>query len=415
MNDIGLDSTYQTKASGKISDQDNFKLSKEFDYFGKIDIYSNSKGLLLDGSTRLNHTCKYGRSWMKFTDTIEASNIQIPISEKVVNAKNERLAAGFLWRDSPKLDSLRIYPTFLSKIDGVNDPVLFSASGYIQFNDQANEFQIGTKERLNKKDSLSNLLALHLGTCFLTGIGDISLGMNFGEVTINGYGKIEYNTEELKTLISMNARISMPVQKDVLSSLGNKLKMVEEFPELDLKKPSYALRFNFSRWIGSEKAEDVFKDYDEDKLKKMPDGLDQTFVLAGLQLESFGSSKGGGRKVEKGIIGKQKQVGLVSVNGVPVLKMVDMQMFFKQTYSDESGQSFYWNFDTPTEKKYFMYYNMDKKDGDLGFYSNDETFKKTITDIKPDKRKTKNFKFDVIEDGNALNLLSKFKGYFLYR
>jgi hypothetical protein len=95
--------------------------------------------------------------------------------------------------------------------------------------------------------------------------------------------------------------------------------------------------------------------------------------------------------------------------------MVDMQMFFKQTYSDESGQSFYWNFDTPTEKKYFMYYNMDKKDGDLGFYSNDETFKKTITDIKPDKRKTKNFKFDVIEDGNALNLLSKFKGYFLYR
>jgi hypothetical protein len=58
---------------------------------------------------------------------------------------------------------------------------------------------------------------------------------------------------------------------------------------------------------------------------------------------------------------------------------------------------------------------MDKKDGDLGFYSNDETFKKTITDIKPDKRKTKNFKFDVIEDGNALNLLSKFKGYFLYR
>jgi hypothetical protein len=352
---------------------------------------------------------------MKFSDTIEAKRIQIPIAERVVNAKNEQLAAGFLWRDSEKMDSLRIYPTFLSKIEGSKDQNLYSANGYIQFNEQANEFQIGSKDRLNKKDSLSNLLTLHLGTCFLTGNGDIQLGMNYGEVKIDGYGKIEYNTEELKTSISMNARVTIPVSKDVTESLGNKLKMVEEFPELDLKKSNYGLRFNFARWIGPEKAEEIFKDYDEEKLKKMPNGLDQTFVLAGLKLESFGTTKGGGRKVEKGLIGRQKQVGLVSVNGVPVMKMVDLQMFFNQTYSDESGQSFYWYFTTPSEKNYFMYYLMDKKDGDLGFYSADETFKKTITDIKPDKRKAKNFKFDLIDESNALNLLSKFKGYFLYK
>jgi hypothetical protein len=62
-----------------------------------------------------------------------------------------------------------------------------------------------------------------------------------------------------------------------------------------------------------------------------------------------------------------------------------------------------------------MYYGIDKKDGDLGFYSNDENFKKTITDIKPDKRKSKNFKFDLIEDAKALNLLSKLNGYLLYK
>lgn len=404
-----------TIASGEILEKDNFKLSKEFDYFGKIDVVSNNKGIVLDGSTRLNHACKYDRSWMKFRDTIEAKNVQIPIAEKVTNAKNEPLALGFLWRDTPKMDSLRIYPTFLSKLEGGKDPFLFTASGYIQFNEDANEFQVGTKDRLNKKDSLSNLLSLHLGTCFLTGLGDINLGFNYGEIKMDGYGKIEFNTDELKTSISMNARVSMPVSKDVIESLGNKLKVIEEFPELDLKKPSYGLRFNFNRWIGADKAEDIFKDYDEDKLKKMPDGLDQTFVLAGLQLESFGTSKGGGRRIEKGLISRQKQVGLVSVNGSPVLKMVDLQMFFNQTYSDDSGQSFFWDFSTPTDKKYFMHYSMDKKDGLLGFYSNDETFKKTISDIKADKRKSKNFTFDLILDGNALNLISKFNGYFLYR
>jgi hypothetical protein len=404
-----------TVASGEILEKDNFKLSKYFDYFGKIDIYSNSKGLLLDGSTRLNHSCKYDRSWMKFKDKVEAENVQIPIAENVVNAKNERLAVGFLWRDSQKMDSLRIYPAFLSKLEGVNDPSLFSSNGYIQFNDRANEFQIGSKDRLNKKDSLSNILTLHLGTCFLTGMGDINLGVNYGEVKIDGYGKIEYSTEDQKTNISMNARISMPVSKDVMENLSNKLKSVEEFSDLDLKKPNYGLRFNFAHWVGADKAEDIFKDYDDDKLKKMPDGLDQTFVLAGLQLESFGTTKGGGRKVEKGLISKQKQIGLISVNGSPILKMVNSQMFFNQTNSDESGQCFYWNFSTPDEKKYFMYYGIDKKDGDLGFYSNDENFKKTITDIKPDKRKSKNFKFDLIEDAKALNLLSKLNGYLLYK
>jgi hypothetical protein len=404
-----------TLASGEIIEKDNFKLSKHFDYFGKIDISSKYKGLLLDGSTRLNHPCKYDRSWMKFADTIDAKNIQIPIAEKVFNAKNERLAVGFLWHDSPKVDSLRIYPAFLSKIEGANDAFLFSSNGYIQFNDRANEFQIGTKFRLNKKDSLSNLLTLHLGTCSMTGLGDISLGINYGEIKIDGYGKMEYNSEDMKTTISMNARVSMPVSKDVIESLGNKLKVIEELPELDLKKPSYALRFNFAHWLGNEKAEDIFKDYDEEKLRKMPNDLEQTFVLAGLQLESFGTPKGGGKKIEKGIISRQKQVGLVSVNGYPVLKMVDLQLFFNQTYSDESGQSFSWNFSTPTDKKYFMHYSMDKKDGELGFYSNDESFKKTISDIKPDKRKSKNFKFDLIKDGDALNLLSKLNGYFLYR
>jgi hypothetical protein len=404
-----------TLAKGDIYERNNFKLSDEFDYFGSIDVYSNKKGLLLDGYTRLNHKCKYDRSWMKFKDTIDVNNIQIPIADKVVNAKNEPLAAGFLWRDSPKNDSLQVYPAFLSKMGSVNDPHLFYSNGYIQFNEKANEFQIGSKNRLNKKDSLSNILKLHLGSCILTGLGEINLGINYGEVTIDGFGKIEYNTEDLKTEIAMNARISMPVSKDVIESLGNNLKVISEFEELDLKRPDFELRYNFNKWLGEKRTDGIFKDYDEDKLRKLPDGISQTFVLAGLKLETVGKSKSGMKKTEKGFIARNKKVGLISVYGNPIMKMVDLQMFFNQTFSDESGQSFYWHFSTPIEKNYFMFYSMDKKSGELGFYSTDEIFSKSITDIKSDKRKTKSFKFDVIQESNALNLLSKFRGFFLLK
>jgi hypothetical protein len=414
MKSIKSESSY-TLAKGEIQERNNFKLSEEFDYYGSIDIYSNKKGLLLDGFTRLNHKCKYDRSWMKFKDTIDAKKIQIPISEKVVNAKNEPLAAGFLWRDSQKSDSLQVYPAFLSKMGNVNDPQLFYSNGYIQFNEKANEFQIGSKNHLNKTDSLSNILKLHLGTCILTGLGEINLGINYGEVSIDGFGKIEYNTAESKTEIAMNARISMPVSKDVIESLGNKLKVISEFEELDLKRPDFELRYNFIKWLGEKRTDGIFKDYDEDRLRKMPEGINQTFVLAGLKLETVGKSKSGMKKTEKGFIAREKQVGLISVYGIPIMKMVDLQMFFNQTFSDESGQNFYWLFTTPSEKNYFMHYVMDKKSGGLGFYSTDESFMKTITDIKSDKRKTKSFKFDVIQESNALNLLSKFRGFFLLK
>jgi hypothetical protein len=46
----------------------------------------------------------------------------------------------------------------------------------------------------------------------------------------------------------------------------------------------------------------VFKDFDEEKLKKMPAGLQQTFILSGLVLESFGSDKPTSKKNDKGLI-----------------------------------------------------------------------------------------------------------------
>lgn len=409
------DKSKVTIAEGEILEKENFKLSREFDYYGNVKIISSNPGLLLTGATRLVHNCKYEKSWMKFSDTILAKNIQIPIAAEPVNAKNEKLAVGFLWRDTEKMDSLRIYPAFLSKQEGVRDPLLFGSAGYVQFNDRANEFQIASKNRLNRKDSLSNILSLHLGTCFLTGNGEINLGINYGEIKMDGFGKIEYNSDELKTNIVMNARVTIPLAKDALQSLGNKLKMVEEFEALDLKKPIYGLRNNFTKWVGPENAEDLFKDYDEDKLKKLPSGLDNSFLISGLQLESYGMSKSSSKKSDKGLISRQKKVGLIGVNGIPVLKMVDLQMFFNQMPSEKSEQGFSWYFTTPAENTYFMYYFMDKKDGELGFYSNDETFKKTITDIKPDKRKTKNFKFGVIDEGSGFNLIAKFKGYYSNR
>jgi hypothetical protein len=402
-----------TRGVGEIPEKDKFKLSKEFDYFGKINVVSSLPEIILDGQARLNHSCKYEKSWMSFTDTILAKNIQIPIAQSPVNAKGEKLANGFLWRDTELIDSLRIYPSFMSKQETSDDQFMFNSFGYIQFNDKANEFQIGAKDRLNKKDSLSNLLTLHLGTCMVAGEGDMSLGINLGELKTELYGKIEYDQYEKKTSINANARIDMAVAKEVMNGFANKLKVVDEFMPIDIKNPGLNLKNTLAHWTNRKTMEEVFKDFDEDKLKKMPSTLENTIILSGIKFESF-VTKGGG-KMEKGIISRDSKISVVSVNGIPVLKEVDFEMFYSQTYSKESGQGFSWSITMPNERFYFINYAMDKKDGTLLFHSNDDILKKSITDIKPDKRKAKNFTFDVAEDTVGQALVAKFKGYFLYR
>lgn len=402
-----------TTAQGEIKEKDRFKLSKEFDYYGSVVIKASNQGLFLNGSTRLNHTCQYDKSWMTFEDTVYAKNIQIPIKAEPKNAKGERLAAGFLWRQTERMDSVHIYPSFLSKTTGASDPSLFSSNGYLQFNQTLNEFQIASKNRLNKIDSLSNMLTLDVNTCKVIGFGDIELGINTGDVAMQMYGKIEFDQENNKTRIASNARVTIPVTANVMEQIATKIKSIEGSKDLDIKKSNLGLKNTLVHWSSLKEAQEVFKDFDEDKLRKMPSSLEQTFILTDIVLESYGTAKGSTKKVDKGLISVNNQVGLVSMNGMPVLKQIELHQFYVQSFSEETAPGFKWELSLLDDTKYFLNYEMVKRDGELLIFTNDKPVNESILAIKPDKRKSKNFKFDVMDEITAKNILAKFRGYFL--
>jgi hypothetical protein len=406
----------ETVAVGEILENKKFKLSKEFDYVGKIAIHASNPGIFLNGSTRINHSCAYDKSWFSFSDTINPKKIQIPVNSQLVTSKNEQILSGFAWRNSLKLDSLRIYSGFLSRKEREADIELLAASGYVQFNEAANEFQIGSKERLMKKDTLSTFYSLHLGTCILTGLGPVNIGINYGETSVKAYGKLEFNPADKKTTSYVNLAIDMSLPKDVMEIIANKIKSEETIKEMDLKAGKYALKNNLAYWIGDEH-EKVFKDYDEEKLRKMPEKLEQTLIISGVKLESLITSASGGRKAERGLISeKNAALGIVSIAGIPVLREVNTRLFFAQRHTSDETQFFGLNFEVNEEKFFYLNHQMDNKnESSLSFVSNDSDLKKTILAIKPKKRKAKNFKFDLAEGSDATNLVAKFKSVFQYR
>lgn len=404
-----------TLATGDISENTIFKLSKEFDYFGKISISSLNPGIFLSGSTRLNHTCKYDKSWIQFEDTILAKNIQIPIADNPINSKGEKMAIGFLWYDKDDIDSLAIYPAFISRKRGENDIHLFNTNGFIQFNQKFNEFQIATKSRLEQVDSLSNILSLQLNTCELIGEGQIDLGINLGEIKIESFGKIKFDQKINKTFLYLNSKISIPFPTALTERISKKIELNEELTALDYKFYNESFRKALVKWTNKDQ-EDLFIDRAENKLRKMPSKLNNTFILSGLVLESFSQQNTIINSAKNGLISTSQKVGLISMNGDAIFKMVPFQMFYNQTFSRSHNQGLSWKIDLDDQYNYFFSYRMeDKRNGEFLIHTSDETFKKIISEIKPTKRNEKNFKFDLMNEKIRDDSMTVFRSLFLYK
>jgi len=392
MKDIGLDTSYQTRASGKILAEEDFKLSKEFDYYGDVAIRASNPLIAFAGATRINHTCdKFDRNWMAFKSEIDPQNIQIPVVSEMKDLEGNAISAGIVWRDSPITDSISLYPTFLSALVSADDPIVMTSNGYLQYSVSSKEFQIASKDKLINRGEKGNYIALHTESCSMNGDGVITLGMDYGDVKIETVGIVNYNQSTGKTDMNITARISMPVDKGSMQDVAARINELEGLQPMDFN--STTIENAIVEWDGLAAA-DKFKDeYIQDaKVKRLPDGLQSTMTITGIRLSSYDSDKG----QERGLITNVESAVLVGIYGKPIMKYIPLKAFFQQTYSGLRSDRFIIFMSIPGGPDYLFNYAMGgKKDGELSILTGDGEFSAAINDIKEDKRKKRNFSYKI--------------------
>lgn len=395
MESINIDSSFQTVAFGKINEVDTFKLSPQFEFYGGVKITAPSPLLTFKGSTRIKHNCdKFSRSWMAFQSEIDPKNIQIPVGSSMKTIDDKSISAGILWRDSPSLDSIKMYPTFLSPMISSNDPVVITASGLLQYSKDSSQFQIATKEKLLDKNYLGNFVGLNIKACSLTGIGRVNLGMDYGDISVDAFGKVSYNQENGITSLDVTARFIMPIDKGAMDVAAEKIITEESLASADIVSTN--LFDALTEWSDVKTVEKLKVSFQEKgELKKIPSELDNAIVITGLQLSSFESKK----SQERGIISSSNNTSLVSIYGKPILKAMPIKMSFSQVYSENvSGDRFGLYLNAAVGKDYYFEYAMTKKDGEMKIFSEDEDFGNKINALKADKRKYKNFVYEFTDN-----------------
>lgn len=390
MKDIRLDTAYQTVASGTIASDADFKLSPKFDYYGDVSIRASNPKLLFKGATRINHDCsQFDRNWMAFTSEIDPKNIQIPVSSQMKDLDGNPISAGIVWRDSPKNDSVTLYPTFLSALVDPNDPIVMTSSGFLQFNEDAKEFQIGSEEKLINRAAQGNFLALHTESCSMNGEGVIDLGMNYGQVDVDAVGVVNYNPTNGETSMNVTTKFTMDVDKGAFQDVAKRINEVEGLQPGDLNTTT--LEQAIVEWDDVETANQFKEKYTIDgEVKRVPESMSKSMTFTGVRLSSH--NKDG----MNGLITTLETAVLVNINGVPVMKYVPFKAFFEQEYSEGAdGDEFTYFINIPGGRDYFFNYKMIKKDGALIIKSGDMEFTEAINAIKEDKRKSKNFSYSL--------------------
>ena len=404
MDKIGLDETFQTIATGKISSESNFKLSDQFDYYGELKIFAASPSITFAGATRINHTCeKFPRSWMSFTAQIDPKNIQIPVTETMKTLDGLAVSAGIVWRDSRAPDSVRLYPTFLSQLTDPKDPILITASGLLQYNFDSKEFQIGSADKLVNRKAVGNFIALNTETCSMSGDGKINLGMDYGDISVDAIGTASYNQTTGQTDLNITARYNLPLDKGLMEKVATKIIAMEGLKQLDFG--SNTMMQAITEWKDAKTADQIKNDYvQKNEVKNLPKELESGIVITGIRLISYNNLD----NQLSGLITNTESAAIVNIYNKPIFKYVPMKAFFKQVYSENpSGDKFGLLLSVPAGADYYFDYGMMKKDGLLQIYTSDKELEAGITVIKEDKRKVKNFKYESSTNSALLSIFMR--------
>jgi hypothetical protein len=383
---ISLDTSFQTVAQGKISISDSFRLGPQFDFYGDVALKAAEPHLTFKGATRINHDCeRFERNWLAFEAPIDPTNILIPVAQNMKDLNESPISAGIVWRHHEYMDSVKLYPTFLSALQHPDDPSMITASGFLRYDKKYQEFQIATKEKFEDRRLAGNYIALHTKSCSMNGEGRIDLGMDFGTLVVDAVGVINYNQENDRTDMNLTMMIQAPVDEKIFENIAKNMSKNQALEVFDMNATT--LEQAVVEWSGRDAADRVIADFVlEKRLKRVPKEMQHMMVLTGVKMTSY--KEFGDEQV--GLKTTTDQAVLVNIFGEQVMRKVPVKIFAEQrtAFGDRLGIMM----NVPAGNFYFFDYD-NRKSGILNILTNDTELRLSIDNLKLDKRKDKRFQY----------------------
>lgn len=266
-----------THAEGRLEQTNDFSLSPNFGFRGKVNLVGNNQLLTFTGFVKINHNCPLvTNDYVRFSAEINPKQIMIPVPAEPLNEKNNKLFNGFLFAS----DTSGLYTAIFTGKKKFSDYEVLKASGYLYFDKNSQEFVVARKEKIFDKSLPGNYLAFNTKDCKSYGEGRIDLGAKFGQVNVSSAGRVTYAPEQDSTEMSLLMTVDLKLDNQVWKFLK------ENFGTGSASFSDETTQRYASDLLDSARAEKLYADIGTDgKFKRLPKELSKAFVLGGVDFK----------------------------------------------------------------------------------------------------------------------------------
>jgi hypothetical protein len=386
LNKIEVDTTKQTIGRGKIPEEDGFMLSPFFAFSGDFELAANEKNLTFEGGTQIMHACEsLSRNWFKFRAPIDPQDIYIPVDTNMRDLGMAKLGAGVMIASEAPVN---LYSSFLSRKNNREDVALITATGFLRYDPNTKRYLIGSKDKIKQPRLPGNLVQLNTDDCSIVADGQLNYDVDYGHVKTISYGDLQHNTINGETTINGVFALDFFFDESLMKYMTEQLQEWPSLQAMDISKTNYEK--SIKEIMGLEESDKVISELNlTGQLKKLPQELQRTFYFADVTFKWD--------DVEESFI-SEGPIGIASIGKKQIFRYVKGKIELQRSRSADILRIY---LQLDGENWYFFEYKL----GLMNITASDKEFNVIVTELKDDKRKTKD------EEGNkfALQLVASKK------
>jgi hypothetical protein len=295
--------TMVTSARGFIPVSQKFMLNEAFSFSGDVNLYASKDLLTFTGSAGIVHNCSNLKSYsLKFKSTIDPKNVMIPVSEKPRDINDNMVFSGSFIN----LDSIHIYPAFLSAQKSWTDVGIVRSTGYLYYEKAKGRYIIASLEKIADPSRNGSLIALDKNYCVLSGEGKIDLGTDFGLAGMSGAGKVIHRIDSGDVKINAILAFNFFFSPEALKLMSDDIRLMPSLKPVNLNTEFY--KKGMQDLLGVDAARQISEEISVFGMSRsMPKEFNYEIVLNDVNLywnESTSSFRSEG-KIGIGFIGDQ--------------------------------------------------------------------------------------------------------------
>jgi hypothetical protein len=351
-----------TRGTASIKPETDFTLSPHFGFSGSAELNSINEFLTFTGGVSFSHHCDEVKPVaLRINQQINPKKILIEINEKSRDVSDRKATVAI----ASSNETGRIYTRFGGAKVQINDSEYIKSLGFITFNNEKQEYQAASLEKLYNPKLPGNIISLNNRDCISVGEGTIDLGTKLGRIDFNTHGQVINYMRADSAEMRLTTSIDFFFNNDAMKIMNEYFSNAKDVKYVDPRADLHYIQ-SLINILGQEE----FEKYEKDRKSilqaaKLPSQLDVKFLFSTL---NFTWSQ------ENAAFESQTKLPLVICGGKTVYKEIPGKIVVEKRGSRntlfiyfESGKDFF----------FFQFEN-----NTLYAFSSDEKFNNAISKTK---------------------------------